>query len=370
MCIRDRDRYLTMLKFLFLLCTALLTNGLSLRKPEAANQCLRWTLTENEITEARGNVKRKDIKLYTTHNSASILIDGINYMKALYDDIELAGQGDFIHAKMFDQNADVMLIPNASDAISSRKTSVYNVLGRALKRGVTVRILANINIMQSYKAIEFCLRINLLCGYTCCGLDNRHPGIITGNLHTKMWIVKHGKDTIVYNGGMDVASGRWDTQKHDFSLEHQMNGDFMGHNAMHDQMVRITGPAVVDYERHFYERWNDPHPSFFPFVWLQGYKWSPPPFIRTKNEGLQIQIMRTLSCTGAKYGYYKDFAPKGEFTALAGIVKMAKLAKNYIYMEDQFFNFPEPMKAIADALPHLNAVIIVTDSQDLSLIHI
>ena len=284
-------------------------------------------------------------------------------MDALYEDLEKTGLGDFIHASFFEENTRIMLRPNASDRTSSEHSALYRVLERALSRGVRLRMLANLNVGVGYEAVAFCLQLNLLCGHICCAPEARHNALIGGNLHSKLWIIQHGDDTVVYHGGMDVAAGRWDDQHHHNSPERLMNLDYFGHTAFHDQMTRITGPAVVDYARHFYLRWNDPYPAVFPLLRVERYQWVPPPYHPTSNAGLQMQLLRTVGCQGALQGYYSNFAPRGEYTNLGGFYKMVHQARSTLYLVDQFFNFEEPLRAVKDALPHLQAVIILTNPQ-------
>eukprot|EP01022_Parablepharisma_sp_SALTPOND_P033013 TRINITY_DN88045_c0_g1_i1.p1 TRINITY_DN88045_c0_g1~~TRINITY_DN88045_c0_g1_i1.p1 ORF type:complete len:509 (-),score=32.33 TRINITY_DN88045_c0_g1_i1:74-1600(-) len=319
-----------------------------------------WSLTSEEITQSRNNVSREHISTLTTGNSLEILIDGADFMKSLYQDIELTEEGDFIHGSLFEQEVDIMLVPDLHDP--SRHTSLYNALGRAVKRGVTIRILSNMNVLEFYNSLPFCVKLNLMCGYTCCGTDSRHHNFVGGSLHTKMWVIKRQGETVAYNGGIDIAGGRWDTNLHDNSPERQANGNFFHFTAYHDEMVRIRGPAVVDYERNFHQMWNDPFPALFPIMWVPKYEWTEPPF-KAYEKGIQLQLLRTVGCKGAKKGYYQNFAPLGEYSAAEGFYKMVRNAKRYLYLVDQFFNFEEGVKAIKEALPHLEAVIILTNQQ-------
>ena len=65
---------------------------------------------------------------------------------------------------------------------------------------------------------------------------------------------------------------------------------------------------------------------------------------------------------GAEAGRYgADYAPRGEYAFTAAFEKMCRNARSYIYLEDQFMFYEEALKAVADALPHVDAVVIVTD---------
>jgi len=69
-----------------------------------------------------------------------------------------------------------------------------------------------------------------------------------------------------------------------------------------------------------------------------------------------------VGCKAAKMGYYQKFAPVGEYSFLAAFKKMCRNAKRYIYLEDQFLFYDEALAIVAEALPHVEAVIIMTDN--------
>ncbi|TYZ59107.1 hypothetical protein PybrP1_007498 [[Pythium] brassicae (nom. inval.)] len=69
-----------------------------------------------------------------------------------------------------------------------------------------------------------------------------------------------------------------------------------------------------------------------------------------------VQIVRTFSC---KYKNY-EFAPKGETSILQARIKAIRNAKNYIYIEDQYFVLvPELLDELLKVLPQLQRVIVV-----------
>jgi len=58
---------------------------------------------------------------------------------------------------------------------------------------------------------------------------------------------------------------------------------------------------------------------------------------------------------------YQDFAPNGEFSYAAAWFKALRLAKDYIFVADQFMWFDEAMAAVVEAAEHVNYVIILTN---------
>jgi len=351
------------MKILLIFTVLILLNLVKGKNLRDGLNSVRWMLTEKEITESRRGYYRNDISTFTDDNNVEYLIDGEVYMDRLYSDLIRTKKGDFIHATLFEESGSFIFRPNPNDRIASEKTSFRNMVKEAVKRGVSIRLLVNCNLIQFVMAAPFCIEMNMICGYTCCGLDTRHHNWIMGTLHTKMWVIKIGNETIVYNGGMDVALGRWDTQKHDDSKERKINKHRLGSTAMHDSVMRMTGPIVIDYERHFHQSWNDPYPALYPFHILPKYDWVEPPYQRHKGSGFQIQLLRNLGCRGAVKGLYQNFAPMGETSSFYGLKKLIEGAREFLYLEDQFFNYPELLRIIKKQLPALKFVIIVTNDQ-------
>jgi phosphatidylserine/phosphatidylglycerophosphate/cardiolipin synthase-like enzyme len=323
----------------------------------------RWMLTEKEMTESRGGYEREGLSIYRENSDVEFIVEGSNYLERLYTDLMKTKKGDFVHAMLFEVRADVMLMPNPDDIEGSKKTTLKNVLKEVVSRGVDIRLLVNCNLLHIFWAVPFCLEMNLACGYACCGVDTRHYNWVMGNLHTKSWIIQFENETVVYNGGIDISEGRWDTEKHDNSKKRQMNGDFLGSSSYHDSVMRMKGSIVVDYERHFHQSWNDPYPSFFPFQFLPKYDFVAPPYGKYKDR-YQIQLLRTVGCRGVQMGFYQSMGPKGEYSSFNGLKKMIREAKKYLYMEDQFFNFPELLLIVKERLPSLEFVIILTNDQE------
>ncbi|EGZ25740.1 hypothetical protein PHYSODRAFT_326724 [Phytophthora sojae] len=122
-----------------------------------------------------------------------------------------------------------------------------------------------------------------------------------------------------------------------------------------DGHIRIHGPAAKDVASNFVARWNS---KFLPCQNLKEHllDFDNPPYEdipqldyissnTTANLGNQsIQITRTFSC---EYKHYKEFAPKGEVSLFKAHLKAIRNAKNFIYIEDQYFVFmPELLEAL------------------------
>jgi phosphatidylserine/phosphatidylglycerophosphate/cardiolipin synthase-like enzyme len=162
---------------------------------------------------------------------------------------------------------------------------------------------------------------------------------------------------------MDISDGRYDTKKHDqdsaWKSEPPYPSGFYGFTG---GMLRIKGPAVIDVARHLYDQVNDPVPNFPCFLLAPLPTWSNNPPIHTYDGSAQVQVLLTAGPLGAQQGYYSNWAPKGETTILHATMKAISLATKYIYLSDQFMWYPPIMEAIANRLPYVDAVLLVTDS--------
>mmetsp|Transcript_150050 Transcript_150050/g.364522 ORF Transcript_150050/g.364522 Transcript_150050/m.364522 type:complete len:546 (-) Transcript_150050:70-1707(-) len=319
-----------------------------------------WALTESELSAARGGVPRAGLAQLTKENAVTPLIDGKAFLGQLYPAIEATQKGDFVHAAAFSLTGDVLLVPNASAADDGKSTGLLETLQRALQRGVHMRMLVNANLYMMPGAVKFCHSVNQYCPWTspCCIPETRHHSI-AGNLHTKYWVIQRSGEAIAFLGGMDAAGGRYDTPLHNSDAEREAEpAEYQPFWGWHDNMFLIRGPAVRDVARHFWALWNDPVPALYS---AQRFDWVQPP-VANGVGSVEVQTLMTASCQGAaNKGMYSLFAERGETSFAAAFYKMVGSARRYLYIEDQFVFFPEAMAAVAEALPRLEAVIIVTD---------
>ena len=74
-------------------------------------------------------------------------------------------------------------------------------------------------------------------------------------------------------------------------------------------------------------------------------------------------MLRTFGCQYAvASGCYKSFAPKGEASVLAGLVKAIKNAKHFMYLEGQYYFFVQDIydalrTALRGGLAHVIATV-------------
>ncbi len=155
--------------------------------------------------------------------------------------------------------------------------------------------------------------------------DVSHIGVY----HQKYVIIKPSNgEVFAFLGGIDINSDRPDTTLH--RAEHPF----------HDVQVKLTGPAVVELVRSYIERatlHNAPISIQLPEA----------TGISAAGSHL-VQIARTYFAPKPGSPTQKlSFAPNGETTSAETMIAAIRQAKDYIYIEDQYFT---PSNAYIDAL--------------------
>jgi phosphatidylserine/phosphatidylglycerophosphate/cardiolipin synthase-like enzyme len=178
-----------------------------------------------------------------------------------------------------------------------------------------------------------------------------------GTWHQKFQCIKRGTPDadgnhfVAYLGGIDINVNRLDTPGH------QIDGPY------HDIHARVTGPAAADVFRSFDERWAFEQDNGSAAL---GPAFPPPQPEGLANEatraaGHLVQIARTHFAGAGGTAPFSNFAPDGERTIHDTLVRAIRSAREYIYIEDQYFvpndrqNAPAPGTDLPDT--YLDALI-------------
>lgn len=153
-----------------------------------------------------------------------------------------------------------------------------------------------------------------------------------GCYHQKFSIVRTGsRNYIGYCGGIDLNPDRLDTEAH------------LSKSPYHDLHARIEGPAVRDLALSFDQRWRRDSPG-------EALAFATPAVTDLGSPGEDIvQVARTYfgpHGTGGS-GRALSFAPAGDHTISDTLLKGIMAAREFIYIEDQYFT---PPQAYNDAL--------------------
>jgi phosphatidylserine/phosphatidylglycerophosphate/cardiolipin synthase-like enzyme/subtilisin family serine protease len=318
-----------------------------------------WFLGAAEISAACGGAEPgRRLSAFTSQNLVQPLIDGEEYMLALHTDLNAAATGDFFHLTAWRLNITQDLVPTAGIASTPSRFDV--LLQTLARRGVTVRALIFKAVASGFSisSITSQIRENTQARdwYNRVGgrgvIDGRYPA--AGSHHQKSAIVQRGGEAVAYCGGLDIAPDRWDTQRHDSDPRRTPEG-YVG---WHDVHVRVRGPAVLDIEANFRDRWNArrEQPSILPPEGLPPVISTPAPPVASAPGTHHVQVLRTFACA---HKHYEDFAPAGELTCLAGYLKAIGRAQNYIYIEDQYLVSIELARALDRALDTIQRLVIL-----------
>lgn len=335
-----------------------------------------WFLTSKELAQARGGLPSVDMQVFTEGNSVQLFTATNQFFASLYDDLQ----------SLDDSDARVLLIgwsldnvPFVPTAQHWAKTKLKRVLGRLLHRNVSVNALVWANLIEREANIAIQKYVNkhdtgiLL-------FDNRLP-YPTSSHHQKTVVLHGGEPSghgVAYVGGTDLMKDRWDTQFHNQSRLRRQRQIEDSYDGWMDASCRIAGPAVVDVETNFIHRWNDEQKPLQetdellefenPSIRIRDLRLPLPPDPSSWAESpkpagtASVQVVRTFSC---RVGY--DFAPRGEISLLASRLKAIDMARNFIYIEDQYFiHVPVLLQALLAKLPTLQALVILTQKSSMS----
>jgi len=345
---------------------------MAVRPHHAANWLLNARERGNPAT--RLDARHPEGTAWSSGNRARPLVDGASYFADLHERLEATGAGDLVLFTDWQGNPDQQLTDDPD-------STIVDVLGRALDRGVDVRAL----VWRSHPG---------LLGYSADEhrdlgrqLQRRGADVVldmrvraNGSHHQKMVVVRHRDDPsrdIAYVGGLDLCHGRRDDSTHGGDPQGEpISAEYGERPPWHDVQVALEGPVVHDVETVFRERWEDTTPPTRS-PWrrrrdaalrldeerrpLPPQAPPPPPL----EEDHTVQLLRTYPSLGPGWAY--DFAPDGERSVARGYSKAVDAARSLIYLEDQFLWGREMSDVLVAALrdnPGLRLVCVLPHFPD------
>ncbi|KAF4034992.1 PLD-like domain [Phytophthora infestans] len=290
-----------------------------------------WFLTKEEITASRNGSTRGDMATYTTGNDVTTYTVTKEFFDAAFTDLSSTKEGDRVMLTGWGTD----LIPFQPDVDGGNQSQLLDV---------------NIKTRDDINDIPASVTTGKKPLFV---FDDRVPTITSTHHQIE---------------GSGSTPYRWDTIYHNESELRESTGVSGSFKGWIDGHVRIHGPAAKDVAGNFLSRWNS---DYEPTQGLAKdlLEFDNPPYddlapldytsSRTKSElGSQnVQIVRTFSC---KYEHYDEFAPYGENSLFQARIKALLSAKNFIYIEDQYFILvPELLEAILQVMPTIQRLIVV-----------
>ena len=315
--------------------------------------------------EDDGNVLNKrhpgtGLSDWTDGNKVEVLIDGKTLMEHFHSSLEKMIR--FMEKNENTPNPPNIWISNLDmtniELLGPKKGGkVYDLILKAAQKGVMVYLLHSSHFYQRIWCLGKLWKITLKKfikklnkeNYGFASIDRRTP--IRAVQHQKFYICfwPNPKDWVAVISSADFNEERWDTQKH---LEVE--------KPSHELSVVVRGPAIRDIALTFAERWNDraninrTAPQITTSIPTQ-FLYVPIP---TANIGTHsVQVLRTypihitrrnnsaLPPTSLSYSW----SPHGEFTVWGAYLQAIKMAKHYIYIEDQYFGSSAALSSLGSS---------------------
>jgi phosphatidylserine/phosphatidylglycerophosphate/cardiolipin synthase-like enzyme len=331
-----------------------------------------WLLTADE----RGNpattidAEHGDGQAWTAWNRVTVHVDGAAYFGRLHQLLSALAAGDWLY--LTDWRID------ATRQLSDPGSELGPLLTRLARRGVAVRGL----LWRSHPAL---IHFNQDANRVLSTLVNRAGGQLVadqrvrrfGSHHQKLLVVHRPNDPercIAFVGGIDLARGRCDDPRHLGDTDPvRIDPRYGRRPPWHDLQLELRGPAVLDVDHTFRERWEDrtprDHRNPLRVMWRRAsheprrlellQRRLPPP-----QAGSQVvQVLRTYP---ARYRR-TPFAPDGERSIARAYLKALARARVLVYIEDQYLWGTLVAAALAAALrraPELRMIIVLPRHPD------
>ena len=338
-----------------------------LRATAAPDVTADWLLTAAE----RGNpataidAEHGTGLAWTGGNRVTVHVDGAAYFARLHELLSGLGAGDWVY--LTDWRID------ATRQLTGPGTDLGPLLAALARRGVAIRGL----LWRSHPAL---VRFNQDANRVLSTLVNRAGGQLVadqrvrrfGSHHQKLLVVHRPDDLIrciAFVGGIDLARGRADTSDHQGDSDPvRIDPRYSRRPPWHDLQLELAGPAVLDVDLTFRERWEDrtppDHRNPLRATWrrlsheprrlglLQ--RRLPPPQVGSHA----VQVLRTYPARHRAI----PFAPDGERSIARAYLKALGRARSLVYIEDQYLWGTLVADALAGALraaPELRMIIVV-----------
>lgn len=284
------------------------------------------------------------------------LIDCANYYKALHSAIVKASHSIFIVG--WDIDSRIRLLRGEDEKKSEAPSVISELLEWKAKRNPNI----NIYLLRWDSSLAFFSQREMWAKEVWdentpenvqAELDDSIP--LGGSQHQKVVVID---DEVVFSGGMDVSTNRWDTRDHPVISSDRLGPDGE-YGPLHDVQMVSSGPVVEDFAKLARWRWqrvaNTPpvdlreksvnsNNNALPNTWPDDF---PPMF---KN--VECALARTIP-------FMDDVKPAQEVRHM--LLDLINEAESFIYIENQFTARIEIAEALNKQLklkPDLSVIIV------------
>jgi phosphatidylserine/phosphatidylglycerophosphate/cardiolipin synthase-like enzyme len=279
---------------------------------------------------------------FSSDNHLEILIDNQIELERIVQSINHAKS--FVYLSQFELDSDfVAIFKSSKDEKLEPHEVLVDVLKTASERGVDVKIILNENLIvpDSYQEIEDYFQSS--------GVEVRQfksHGLYV--MHAKTLVVDGDEAFII---GSPFVPDYWDTPYHLINDPRRIP---LETRPVHDVSVKLKGKSVSYVEEFFIEMWN-----YISKEEYQG-KGKLNPLSKPPASGKsQIQIARSITP--------ETLSKKGELGIYEAYRKAIAKAKDYIYLENQFFTNKCIIKTLKNAMnnnPDLQVIVVMNENPD------
>ncbi|QCZ92570.1 VTT domain-containing protein [Salinimonas iocasae] len=287
---------------------------------------------------------------------AAPLIDCANYYKALHSSIVKAKHSIFIVG--WDIDSRIRLIRGEDEANSEAPSVISELLAWKAEQNPELKIY----LLRWDSSLAFFAQREMWAKEVWdentpdnveTVLDDTIP--MGGSQHQKIVIID---DEVVYSGGMDVSTNRWDTRDHPVESE-ERDGPDGEYGPLHDVQAVYSGPLVKEFAELVRWRWlrvAESNPINFredakikledgiPDAWPDDYE----PWF----ENVDCALARTIP-------FMDEVEPVQEVRNM--LLDLINQAERVIYIENQFTSRQEIAEALNKRLktcPDLNVIVV------------
>jgi phosphatidylserine/phosphatidylglycerophosphate/cardiolipin synthase-like enzyme len=331
-----------------------------------------WLLTPaergNQATAIDG--EHADGRAWTAGNWVTVHVDGAAYFARLHQLLSELAAGDWVY--LTDWRID------ATRRLAGPGSELGPLLAGLARRGVAVRGL----LWRSHLAL---IHFNQDANRVLSTLVNKAGGQLVadqrvrrfGSHHQKLLVVHRPEDPvrcIAFVGGIDLSRGRADDPGHLGDADPvRIDPRYGRRPPWHDLQLEVHGPAVLDVDVTFRERWEDrtplDHRNPLRAMWRRVSheprrralleRRLPPPAAGS----CAVQVLRTYPARHRAI----PFAPDGERSIARAYLKALRRARALVYIEDQYLWGTLVSDALAAALratPELRMIVVVPRHPD------
>ena len=282
-----------------------------------------------------------DKSRFTTDNQLEILVDNEVELETLVQSIN--NSKSYVFLTQFEFEPDFIATFQTNDELIPKDVLV-EVLRKAAERGVKVKIILNENlaVSDSYKDInDYFEEIGVeVREFKSHGLHVMHAKIM----------VVDGEESFVI--GSPFKQDYWDTSHH---LINDPRREPELVRPVHDVSVKLMGGSVYHVEEFFTEMWNHISRTEYNGKGMLNTNSIPIP---SGDEHLQIARSVTPD----------SLTKKGELGIFEGYRKAIGMAKDFIYLENQYLTNSSIVKALKNVMAdneYLQIIVVMNENPDI-----